>query len=82
MNRCGKVIKNPTVISCQVEGVEGLLPSFSFLIIVILYYLYQAFHAYKAVKEQHAKVLANKWKDKIEPRAYDALMNYQVEITD
>ena len=31
------------MISCQVEGVEGLLPSFSFLIIVILYYVYQAF---------------------------------------
>ena len=42
----------------------------------------EAFHAYKAVKEQHAKVLANKWKDKIDPRAYEALMKWNVDITD
>ena len=28
------------------------------------------------------KGLANKWKYKIDIRAYNALMNYQVEITD
>ena len=42
----------------------------------------EAFHAYKAVKEQHVKVLANKWKDKIDIRAYNALMNYKIEMTD
>lgn len=41
-----------------------------------------AFQAYKAAKEQAIKNMANKWKDQIDPRAYDALMNYQVEITD
>lgn len=41
-----------------------------------------AFQAYKAAKEQAIKDMASKWKDKIDPRAYDALMNYQVEITD
>ena len=41
-----------------------------------------AFQAYKAAKEQAIKNMANKWKDKIDPRAYDALMNYRVEITD
>lgn len=42
----------------------------------------EAFLAYKIAKEDRIKVLANKWKDKIDPRAYEALMNYQVEITD
>lgn len=42
----------------------------------------QAFAAYKQAKEAHIKVLANKYKDQIDPRAYNALMNYQVEITD
>ena len=41
-----------------------------------------AFKTYKIAKENHIKELANKWKDKIDPRAYNALMNYQVEITD
>lgn len=42
----------------------------------------QAFQVYKQAKEAHIKVLADKYKDQIDPRAYNALMNYQVEITD
>ena len=42
----------------------------------------EAFNAYKQTKENYIKELANKWKGKIDPRAYNALMNYQVEITD
>ncbi len=42
----------------------------------------EAFHAYKIVKESEAKILAKKWKSQIDPRAYNALMSYQVEITD
>ena len=41
-----------------------------------------AFYAYKQAKEDFAKELAEKWKDKLDPRAYDALLEYQVEITD
>ena len=42
----------------------------------------QAFQAYKQAKENHIKVLANKYRDQIDPRAYEALLNYKVEITD
>ena len=42
----------------------------------------EAFEVYKQAKETHIKEVANKWKDQIDPRAYEALMNYQVEITD
>ena len=42
----------------------------------------EAFKAYKQAKEAFIKEQADKWKDKIDPRAYNALMNYQVEITD
>lgn len=41
-----------------------------------------AFEQYKKQKEMRIKQQANKWKDFIDPRAYEALMNYQVEITD
>lgn len=41
-----------------------------------------AFEAYKREKERYIKEVANKWKDKIDPRVYEALMKYQVEITD
>lgn len=42
----------------------------------------EAFMAYKAAKEKRLKMLANKWRSQIDPRAYEALMNYTVEITD
>ena len=42
----------------------------------------EAFNAYKKAKESFIKEQANKWKGKIDDRAYNALMNYQVEITD
>ena len=42
----------------------------------------EAFNAYKTAKENYLKELANKWKDRIDPRAYKALMNYTVEIDD
>ena len=42
----------------------------------------EAFQAYKQAKEGYIKEVANKWKDQIDPRAYEALMNWTVEITD
>ena len=42
----------------------------------------EAFNAYKQAKEAFIKEQANKWKLQIDERAYNALMNYQVEITD
>lgn len=42
----------------------------------------EAFLVYKEAKEDFIKEQALKWKDQIDPRAFDALMNYKVEITD
>lgn len=42
----------------------------------------EAFNAYKELKEYEAKRLAEKYKDEIPMKVYDALMSYQVEITD
>ena len=42
----------------------------------------EAFNAYKEVKESFIKEQAEKWKGKIDERAYEALMNYEVEIDD
>lgn len=42
----------------------------------------EAFKAYKKAKETFIKELANKWKGKIDDRAYNALINYTVDITD
>ena len=42
----------------------------------------EAFNAYKVAKESFIKEQANKYKSQIDERAYEALMNYTVEITD
>lgn len=42
----------------------------------------EAFNAYKIAKEKHIKELADKWKDRIETKVYQAMYAYQVEITD
>ena len=43
---------------------------------------YEAFLAYKYEKERLIKELADKWKGVIDAKVYQALINYQVEITD
>ena len=42
----------------------------------------EAFNTYKQAKESFIKEQAEKWKGKIDERAYAALINYTVEITD
>lgn len=42
----------------------------------------EAFNAYKVAKESFIKEQAEKWKSQIDERAYDALMNYEVNIDD
>ena len=42
----------------------------------------EAFNAYKKAKEAFVKEQAEKWKSQIDKRAYEALMNYEVNIND
>lgn len=42
----------------------------------------EAFRAYKTAKEDYIKRVADKWKDLIDPRVYEAMYKYEVEITD
>ena len=44
--------------------------------------LEEAFQAYKQAKEAYIKSQAEKWKNFIDLRAYEALMHYEVQITD
>ena len=42
----------------------------------------EAFQAYKTAKEKHIKEVADKWKGLISEQVYQAIYNYEVEITD
>ena len=42
----------------------------------------EAFAAYKQAKEAYIKEVANKWKDQIDPRVYEALMNWTIGVGD
>ena len=42
----------------------------------------EAFQAYKQAKEAYIKAVANKWKGKVDPRVYDALMNWTISVGD
>ena len=42
----------------------------------------EAFSAYKEAKESYVLELAEKWKDKIDIRAYNTLINYSINVED
>lgn len=42
----------------------------------------EAFQVYKQAKESYIKEVANKWKDQIDHRVYEALLAWTVDITD
>lgn len=42
----------------------------------------EAFQVYKTAKEQYIKEIADKYKNLIDKKVYQALINYKVEITD
>lgn len=42
----------------------------------------EAFLIYKETKENYIKEMADKWKNQLNERVYQAMINYQVEITD
>ena len=42
----------------------------------------EAFQAYKLAKEAHIKVVAEKWKDQLDERVFQALLTYEVTIND
>lgn len=44
--------------------------------------IHEAFCDYKSAKESYIKEIADEYKEQLEPRVYEALYNYQVEITD
>ena len=40
----------------------------------------EAFQAYKEAKENYIKEVADKWKDLISDKVYEAMYNYKIEI--
>ncbi len=40
----------------------------------------EAFQAYKIAKEKHIKEVADKWRDLIDPRVYETMYSYKIEI--
>lgn len=42
----------------------------------------EAFNAYKTAKEARIRSVAERFKGRISPELYDAMMNYEIEITD
>ena len=67
-------IKNKYVAKLKKFGRQQYLGSFDTI--------EQAFNMYKINKEFYIQQIANKWKNQIPENVYQAMYNYQVEITD
>ena len=67
-------VKNVYVANIKINGRQSYLGYFKTP--------KEAFEVYKIAKENYIKEVANKWKAQISNKVYQALMNYQVEITD
>lgn len=61
-------------VQCNIKGKRKTLGYFDCEV--------EAFNCYKTAKELEVKRIANEWVDQIDPRAYQALMNYTVSIDD
>lgn len=66
--------KRKFVASLNVDGIHKSVGSF--------FTPEEAFEAYKIAKEAEIKKVANRYKETLEQRVYEALCNYKVEITD
>jgi hypothetical protein len=60
-------------VYCRTNGKNKLIGSFKTS--------EEAYKAYKIKKEEYIKEIADKWKDLIHPKVYQALYNYKVGIT-
>lgn len=60
--------------TCNFDGAPNYLGVFNCPI--------KAFYVYKETKESFAKVLAERWKGRVDPRAIQALENFEVSIDD
>ena len=65
---------NKFQVSLSINGVSNFLGDFKTP--------EEAFQVYKEAKEVWVKEVADKWKDKIDQRVYEAMYNYRVEIND
>lgn len=65
---------NMYIAKCNTDGKSIYLGSYNTP--------YEAFIKYKTCKEKYIKILAERYKDKIPIKLYDAMCAYEVEITD
>ena len=66
--------QNKYQANCQVDGKLAFLGYYKTA--------EEAFNAYKKAKEAYIKEVAKEWRNNIDPRVYEALINWVVEITD
>lgn len=66
--------QNDFIVNLRIKGCRVITKSFKTEI--------EAFLVYKKTKEIYIKEIAEKWKDKIDIRVYEAMLNYEVSIKD